>query len=236
MFALTSLCCTILSLLSLPSNCSLQGTAGDVTVEYFTSSLDAAGIGADRDYINTAGQLSFRSGERSQFLTVQLVDDSTPELSESFQVILSNANGVQGKPSLGAGSTLNVTIVPSDDAFGVFSFRSDSLSTVVTEETAGLSLLLQRGGGLLGDVTLYWSLMGSSGPTDIFPAEGTVYFGQGVASGTIELSIVPDQISEFLEMFQVQLVNVTGGARLSSLGDTTAAISIQVIIASRWCS
>ena len=199
-------------------------------MEYFTSSLDAAGIGSDRDYINTAGQLSFGSGERSQFLTIQLVDDSLPELSESFQVILSNPNGVLGMPSLGVGSILNVTIVPSDDAFGVLAFRLDSLSRVVSEDTAALSLYLQRSGGLLGDVTLHWNLIGSSGPTDISPASGTVDFGEGVDSGTIEFSIVPDQISEFLEMFQVQLVNVTGGARLSSMGDTTAVISIQVMI------
>ncbi|KAI6651569.1 hypothetical protein LOD99_5177 [Oopsacas minuta] len=204
-----------------------QGTVGQVSVEYFTSSLDAFGIGSDRDYINTAGSLTFSQGQRSQYLTITLVDDAIPELEESFQVILSNPTGLSGKPSLGIGYIINVTIATSDDAFGVFSFRSDSLSRVVSEDDVSTTLYLQRTGGLLGDVTLYWSLTGSNGPTDISPSSGIVYFADGVDNGEIDFSIIQDQISEFLEMFKVEIINVTGGARLSSLGDTQVMISIQ---------
>ena len=200
-------------------------------MEYFTSSLDASGIGADRDYINTLGKLTFTAGQRSQFLTVTLVNDPTPELSESFQVILSNPTGLSGKPSLGIGSTINITIQPSDEAFGIFSFLPDSLSRVVSEDDVSTTLYIQRTGGLLADVTLTWVLVGSSGPTDISPSAGTVYFAEGVDNGEIQFIIIPDELSEFLETFQVQLVNVTGGARLSSLGDTQATISIQVVTA-----
>ena len=77
-------------------------------------------------------------------------------------------------------------------------------------------------------MAVQWDLIGSNGPIDISPSSGTVYFGVGVDSGYIEFNVIQDDISEFLEMFHVQLINVTGGGRLSTLGDTVAVISIQV--------
>ena len=98
----------------------------------------------------------------------------------------------------------------------------------MTEETSGLTLFIQRTGGLLSDVAVQWDLIGTNGPIDISPSSGTVYFGVGVDNGYIEFNVIQDDISEFLEIFHVQLINVTGGGRLSTLGDTVAVISIQV--------
>ena len=77
-------------------------------------------------------------------------------------------------------------------------------------------------------MAVQWDLIGTNGPIDISPSSGTVYFGVGVDNGYIEFNVIQDDISEFLEMFHVQLINVTGGGRLSTLGDTVAVISIQV--------
>lgn len=106
-------------------------------------------------------------------------------------------------PALGIGSTLAVTILPSDDAFGRFGFSVDSLSTVVQEQTGGtpVELTVIREGGTFSDVEVYWSVSQSVGGvtgsdvTDISPSEGVLMFAEGEILGTVTLTINNDLVS-----------------------------------------
>ena len=58
-----------------------------------------------------------------------------------------------------------VTILPSDDAFGVINFAPDSLSRTVSEASGStLYLTVRRTGGLLGPSTVYWQVSGQGAP------------------------------------------------------------------------
>ena len=101
----------------------------------------------------------------------------------------------QGVPGLSIGSTLIIRILPSDDAFGVFSFAADSLSRVVAEEEGGtgVSLTVQRQGGTFEDVTVYWEVEGG-GNGDISPTSGQVDFTEGQTQGQLTVTINNDQV------------------------------------------
>lgn len=202
-----------------------------IQVSYVTSRVTATD-----DFASRSGTVSFADGQRSVFFSIQINDDSEPEISEVFQVILSNPGGTLGTPDAsGIGSIINVTILPNDDAFGVLSFASTSLSNVVSETDGVVSLEIQRTGGLLGPITAFWSLTGPEGMSDITPISGDLTFGLSVSSSILTLNIREDSDPEFLEEYIVTLMNVTGGGRLSEQGDTEASISIQVLLIVNSC-
>ncbi|HEV7798761.1 MAG TPA: Calx-beta domain-containing protein, partial [Pyrinomonadaceae bacterium] len=97
-------------------------TTGTASVSYTTS--DSAGasncnvigsVASSRcDYETTLGTLNFAPGETSKTISVFLVDDSYPENSEAFNVILSAATG--SGAALGSPATTTVTITDSDSA------------------------------------------------------------------------------------------------------------------------
>lgn len=100
-----------------------------------------------------------------------------------------------GVPSLGIGSTLTVIILPSDDAFGVFSFSSDSLARVVTEQDGGTAvrLTIQREGGTFESVDVYWEVEGGASG-DISPASGQVSFDEGQMEKDLVLTVNNDVV------------------------------------------
>ena len=109
----------------------IEGTIGEVTMEYSTVSGTAIG---GEDYISDTGTLTFADGVDSQTITILLIDDTEPESDQTFTVLLSN---VAGNAALGDIASTEVTIaandaVAADDDSGLF-----GLSWM----TAGLFLL-----------------------------------------------------------------------------------------------
>lgn len=98
-------------------------------------------------------------------------------------------------PALGVGSSIVVSILPSDDAFGVFGFTNDSLAHLVSERDGGtpVALSVSRRGGSFGEVGVHWRVMGPVG--DITPASGVVVFGMGQTEGSIMLTVADDLVS-----------------------------------------
>jgi hypothetical protein len=75
--------------------------------------------GSDRassrcDYESAAGQISFAPGEASKTITIPIIDDSYPEVAESFQIALSNIVGA----SFGSPTQAGVTINDNDATLG----------------------------------------------------------------------------------------------------------------------
>lgn len=97
---------------------------------------------------------------------------------------------------MGLASSIIVRIQPSDDAFGVFGFADDSLSSLVSErDTTPVSLLVSRTGGTLGEVGVYWQVTGPAG--DITPASGVVVFSEGQVEGNVLLTVTDDLVSDW---------------------------------------
>ena len=104
---------------------------------------------------------------------------------------------IDGSPILGAASDIVITISPSDDAYGVFSFNDDSLSQVVSEDQSGSTLVtyvVERGNkGRLGTVTVYWEVV--NGGNDVSQSNGSVIFGPGVPTSVFFFTITNDIVS-----------------------------------------
>lgn len=91
-----------------------------------------------------------------------------------------------------------ITILPSDDAAGVFGFDPSSLARVVEEQPGGtpIALTIVRMAGTFGDVRIHWEVEGSSG--DIIPANGYVDFAVEQTEGVLQLTVTDDAVSEVL--------------------------------------
>ena len=99
-----------------------------------------------------------------------------------------------GTPGLGIGSTLAISIRPSDDAFGRFGFRADSVARVVEEQAGGtpVTLTVTRDGGTYGNVSVYWEVDGPLG--DISPRDGMVEFAEDQVEGELTVTVADDMV------------------------------------------
>lgn len=86
-----------------------NGSAGTVSVGYSTINGTAA---SGSDYTGVSGTVSFAAGEVSKTIRVNILNDSTVEPNETFQVVLSSPTG---SASLGSPSQATVTIVDDDN-------------------------------------------------------------------------------------------------------------------------
>lgn len=86
----------------------VNGSAGDVTVDYATSDGTAL---AGQDYADTAGTLSLLDGETTRSFAVAILDDGAYEGDETFTVSLAAATG---GATLGAVDTASVTITDNE--------------------------------------------------------------------------------------------------------------------------
>ena len=90
--------------------------------------------------------------------------------------------------------TAHVTILPSDDAFGVINFAADSLSRTVSEASGStVHLTVQRTGGVLGPSTVHWQVSGP-GAQDVETANGSVVLTVSSNSTQIAIRIKEDAV------------------------------------------
>ncbi|XP_033109462.1 adhesion G-protein coupled receptor V1-like [Anneissia japonica] len=209
-----------------------QGLLGPVTVEW--STLDGTAVSAGKDpidFIGAGGTLTFEDQQRYAYINVTIVDNNIPELEKTFRVQLSNPTG--GDADLDIGSTVEVTIENSDEAYGLFEFAENSLDVTVSEmESAAFQVI--RTGGALGVSVVFWNVTpdpsspAASNSTDLLEYEGNVTFSVEERATVIELQPVPDQIPELDEMFYVNLISVSDG----DLGESQFLVAKLTITAS----
>lgn len=92
-----------------------------------------------------------------------------------------------------------ITIQPSDDAFGRFSFSPASLSHIVAEQPGGasLSFTVLREGGTFGEVSVYWAVSQAqleAPVTDVSPATGEVMFAEGERQQQFTIVVTDDLV------------------------------------------
>lgn len=197
-----------------------QGTVGTVNIEFHTSDGMATHQGLQPDYVSNAGPLTFAPGDTVQSFQVMLVDNTDPELAKTFYVNLTNPQGGKplthfmqtyhtlwllvflvdaGLPELDVGQSMAITIQPSDDAFGRFSFSTDSLSHIVMEQEGGvpLSFTVLRAGGSFGEVSVFWRVSQEDVEEevrDVTPPTGMVVFVEGERQQQFTLTVADDLV------------------------------------------
>lgn len=172
-----------------------KGAFGDVTVFVFVLEDGATGRGTDFDFNPIT--VSFSSGEASKTVQVAIIEDTTPEVAESFLVRMTNPTGgaTVGKPD-----ETTVTISENDDPYGVFSFLPSSTSIATREPTNSqpismsclsfsvkisdmqtcchsldVELTVIRQGGVFGEAIVQWAIVGDA-EMDLRPTSGALVF------------------------------------------------------------
>ncbi|NWV26847.1 GPR98 protein, partial [Origma solitaria] len=211
-----------------------QGLLGTVLIEYRTVPLTAF---SPKDYQAVSGMMEFQPGERYKYITVNITDNSIPELEKTFKVELLNPEGgvaelfrndgsgsgdgnmdfflstVPQHASLGIASHILVTIEASDDAHGVFEFSPESLSVNGTEPEDGDSnvvLQVVRSHGALSQVTLHW-IIACDLTGDLISTDGNVTFDVDQVKANITVQVAPDDLPELDKVFSVLIINVSHG-------------------------
>ncbi|KAL4228132.1 hypothetical protein ACF0H5_013567 [Mactra antiquata] len=156
------------------------------------------------DFVPLANQVTLQRGQKSVAVPIRILDDSLPELPETFIVQL---NQVSGGGILGTVISTTVTIETSDDPNGAFEFSTDGLA--VEEPDSGLlsvNLTVVRTGGTLGKLA----------SDDITPSSGSIYFVSNEASRQLIISVLPDDLPEGQEDIEIELTSITNGGRIGS--------------------
>ncbi|XP_030832667.1 adhesion G-protein coupled receptor V1 isoform X3 [Strongylocentrotus purpuratus] len=205
-----------------------QGLLGDITVEWRT--VDGSAVSAGKnpiDFVSAGGRLEFTDQQRSTYISIAIVDNDIAELEKSFQVQLSSPTG---GAQIGPASTIQVVILPSDNAYGTFEFDSQSLFVTAVEpqplQTNDVTLQVIRLGGALGEVMVFWSV--TSDPmnphalvsSDLVNSSGNVTFGVNQMTEDIVINVHPDNVPELDELFNVNLIIVTNG----QIGNASQAV------------
>ncbi|XP_044225055.1 adhesion G-protein coupled receptor V1 isoform X2 [Thunnus albacares] len=190
------------------------GSYGQVSAQFISKGLSAT---PDLDYILNNGSVVFNHGQNTSYINVTIIDDQDSEYAEIFEVLLV---GATGGAVLGSQNVARVTITKNDSPNGVLRFLNESLITLVNpNSTLKLNLVLERAGGLVGNATVGWIILGPNSRkvlppfnTDIRdPVNGSFFFRDGEeGTRTIELLILPHGEVEVEETFVVEL-NILSG-------------------------
>ncbi|XP_061584932.1 adhesion G-protein coupled receptor V1 [Cololabis saira] len=190
------------------------GSYGPVSAHFISRGLSAT---PDLDYVLNNASVTFANGQNISYINVTIIDDLDSEHAEIFEVLLV---GATGGAVLGSQHVARITIGKSDSPNGMVRFINESLITVANpNSTVKLSLVLERAGGLLGNATVAWIILGPNSRevlspfnTDIRgPLNGSFFFSDGEeGTGTIELRILPHGEVEVEETFVIELSILSG--------------------------
>jgi hypothetical protein len=203
--------------LSINDVSAVEGNSGTVTFT-FTVSLSAASglsIGVDwassngtaiapGDYAAGGARLTFAPGTTTQTFGVTVNGDTLNEVSESFNITLSNASNAAIADNTGSGTIIDDDAAPS-------LFISDLTITEGNAGTAVATFTAQLTAASGQAVTVDWATANSSAvaPGDYAAGSGTLSFAAGATSRTFTVAINGDTLDEANETFLVNLSNAT---------------------------
>ncbi|XP_052793587.1 adhesion G-protein coupled receptor V1-like [Mya arenaria] len=196
-----------------------MGFQGAVTVEWRTTDGSAKSSGKTPiDYSAAVGRLTFRDGERYNFIDIRIIDNNIPEDEKSFIVTLLNPSG---GATLGQGSAVIVVIEHSDGAFGVFQF-GPMFRGIQAQESGDsgfnvVPLQIERTGGSIGQSVVSWMVQ-SDKNNDLVDHAGNVTFTHGQLTSDLQLKVRGDTVPELDELFVVIITAVSRG----ELGEASA--------------
>ena len=133
----------VLCFLFVPSQVDRSfGDLSNVTV-YWEADPSSEG-----ELLTRFGNITFGVGQTSENIVIDVAQDEIPELDKSFNVSLVNVS--HGR--LGIQATATLTVLASDDPYGVFVFANATRSIRLPEADATVSLTILRQRGLMGQV------------------------------------------------------------------------------------
>ncbi|KAM8885173.1 adhesion G-protein coupled receptor V1 [Spinachia spinachia] len=196
------------------------GSYGIVSAQFTSRGLSAT---PNLDYILKNGSAKFLHGQNTSYINLTIIDDLDSEYEEVFEVLLV---GATDGAVLGYRQVARVTIAKSDSPNGVIRFLNQSLITLVNpNSTLKLLLFLERAGGLVGNATVAWKILGPNSREVLSPlnkdirepVNGSFFFRDGdEGTQVIELCILPHGEVEVEETFVVELSILSGEVDVDS--------------------
>ncbi|XP_059909463.1 adhesion G-protein coupled receptor V1 [Gadus macrocephalus] len=188
------------------------GDLSNVTV-YWEADPDAAG-----ELVASSGSVTFGVGQSREGFFIRVAEDERPELDRSFGVRLVNVS--DGR--LGEHTDATLTLLASDDPYGVFVFANASRSLRLPEADAVVGLSVRRQGGLMGKVRVTYKTLReadrapyrtpgigrASEGRDFVPLFDSVVFLANQSEANITLQILDDEDPERDESVFVELTGV----------------------------
>lgn len=106
---------------------------------------------SDGELLSRSGSITFGVGQTLENIIITVAQDEIPELDKSFTVSLVNVS--HGR--LGVQTSATLTVLASDDPYGVFVFANATRSVRLPEADSTVSLTILRQRGLMGQVCPY---------------------------------------------------------------------------------
>ena len=150
------------------------GLFRNISVIYSTAASLLPSAMAGNDYVAIIGEeVIIEEGSSRANITVTILADDLPELNETFRLSLVSVSFAEelpedsgeGGPQLGAITTSEITIRENDDPYGRFTITGsggESVVRVAEVGSLGVSLLVTREAGRVGEVEVTWSVTGGS--------------------------------------------------------------------------
>ena len=151
--------------------------------------------------------LSFEPGETTRSIPLVLINDAIREDDETVLLTLSDPSTNAAVGPVGQ----SVVTILDDDNPG--RFQLESLDVAVPESAGVVRLKVNRTNGTAGTISLPFLVVGNTAQAgvDFISTSGTLIFGPGQTSATIEVPILNDSFVEPTESFVVALLPPSDG-------------------------
>jgi Calx-beta domain len=193
-----------------------NGSDGQISVDY--SLHDGSAI-AVKDYIYSAGTLTFLNGETTKTTTLNVVNNSLFSSDKYFTFTLNNPQSeTKAKGILGAKSKATLTITNDDaaPAAGVIGFAL--AKQTLQENSNNLLVDVVRTGGSSGTVSVLYSTQDitATAGQQYEAVSGILRFASGELKKTLSLRVFDKEAYETPATFLINLLNPQGGALLAT--------------------
>uniref|UniRef100_A0A3P8TGE6 Adhesion G-protein coupled receptor V1 n=1 Tax=Amphiprion percula TaxID=161767 RepID=A0A3P8TGE6_AMPPE len=172
---------------------------------------------SEGELLSRSGNISFGVGQTSENIIVRVAQDEIPELDKSFIVSLVNVS--HGRLDNKTSATL--TVLASDDPYGVFIFANATRSVRLPEANSTVSLTILRQKGLMGEVKVTYGTLNEADPEpyrtpgvgrategrDFVPLLNSVVFLVNQSEANITLRVLDDEDPERDESVFVKLIS-----------------------------
>lgn len=197
---------------------TLSGVSSqNVTVDYAASGGTATSGGLD--YTLAAGTATITAGNTTTTITVNISDDALYEISETFNVGLTNSTNATVSDGTGVGT------ITDNDAAPTLVFSAASQTVAETAGTATLTVNLSAAAGVA--MTVDYAVSGGTAilTTHYALTNGSLTFNPGDTSKTITINVVNDTLFYGNRTVTVAISNPVGGATLGGTTSHTVTIT-----------
>ncbi|KAM9360944.1 adhesion G-protein coupled receptor V1 [Symphorus nematophorus] len=203
---------------------------------------------SEGELLTRFGNITFGVGQTSENIVIDVAQDEIPELDNSFIVSLVNVS--HGR--LGVQTSATLTVLASDDPYGVFVFANVTRSVRLPEADATVSLTILRQRGLMGQVRVTYATLNEAEPQpystpgvgrategrDFVPLLDSVVFLANQSEANITLRVLDDEDPErdesvFVKLITVQLIEgeqerlISNSPSLGPKSDTVAQVIVE---------